>query len=90
MARRRLRQRLASLLELPGDVVMDEARITLVGARQMMVENHRGVVEFNASRIVLGLPAGSMAVEGEEMAIATISPDQVEIQGRIKAIRYAD
>lgn len=86
--RRGLRDRLVSLLELPGDVVLDVARVTLVGNMELVVENHRGIVQYNENRVGLNIPEGTLAVEGEDLRLASISPDQVIILGRITSLRY--
>jgi sporulation protein YqfC len=86
--RRELRQKVASFLELPGDVMMDVARISLVGDMELLIENHRGIVEYKPERVALAVPNGQVAIAGTDLAIATISPDQVLIRGRIRSIAY--
>lgn len=83
-----LRDRLVSLLELPGDVMLDVARVTIVGDMEMVVENHRGLSEYTPNRVVLTVPEGQLAVEGEELRIGSISPEQVILLGKIRAMRY--
>lgn len=86
--RRDLRQKVASFLELPGDVMMDVARISLVGDMELLIENHRGVIEYKPERMVLVVPNGQVAIGGTDLTIATISPDQVLIRGSIRTIAY--
>lgn len=88
--KRDLRQKVASLFELPGDVMLDVARVSLVGDAELLIENHRGVVEFTPNRVVLGVPGGQVAIGGEQLNIGAISPDQVTISGRIREIKYLD
>lgn len=84
-----LRDRLVSLLELPGDVVRDVARITVVGDMEMVIENHRGLTEYIPTRVVLAIPEGQLAIDGEELRIGFISPEQVILLGKIRGIRYS-
>jgi sporulation protein YqfC len=90
VARRNLRHRVASLFELPDDVVLDRSRITLVGASELMVENHRGLTEYTAARVVLKVPEGYLAIQGGELAIGAISPDMLTISGHIRSVTYGD
>lgn len=83
-----LRDRLVSLLELPGDAMLDIARITLVGDRELVVENHRGLLEYTPSRVVLAVPEGQLAIDGEGLSIGAISAEQVILAGKIQALRY--
>lgn len=85
---RRLRQKLANLFELPGDVLLDLSRMTLVGTTQMLVENHRGLVEYNPGRVTLSVPNGEATIEGEDLLIRSISPEAITITGRITGVRF--
>jgi len=88
--KRNLRDRVASLLELPGDVMLNSSRITLVGARELWVENHKGVHEYTAERVVLAVPEGRLTIAGESLNIGAISPDQLTLSGSIRSIQYSD
>jgi sporulation protein YqfC len=57
--KRDLRDRVASLFELPGDVLLDRSRITLVGARELLVENHRGIHEYTTDKVRWWFPRGA-------------------------------
>ncbi|WP_374713663.1 sporulation protein YqfC [Symbiobacterium terraclitae] len=86
--RSRLRERLVALLELPGDVVLDVPRATLIGSAELVVENHRGLVEYRPDRVVVKVPDGRMAIDGDDLRIGYLSPDQVVLHGRISGLRY--
>lgn len=87
--KRGLRERLVSLLELPGDVVLDVARITWIGDVELVVENHRGLTEYRPDQVVLRTATGQLVIDGEEMQIGLLSSDQVILLGRIRGLRYA-
>lgn len=88
--KRDLRDRVAALFELPGDVLLDRSRITLVGARELLIENHRGIHEYTTDKIALAVPEGRLTVTGAELGIVAISPDQLTLTGSIRAIEYSD
>jgi sporulation protein YqfC len=88
--KRDLRSKVASFFELPGDVIMDVARISLVGDVELLIENHRGVAEYRQDRVVLGVPRGKVAITGDALSISSISPDQVLILGKIRSVQYLD
>ncbi|HEY8346634.1 MAG TPA: sporulation protein YqfC [Symbiobacteriaceae bacterium] len=85
-----LRRKVASLLELPEDMVLDVARISLVGNMELLVENHRGPIFYGPDRVVLAVPQGRLAVEGSELSIGFLSVNQVIILGQIRSVRYLD
>jgi len=83
---RRLQKWTANLLELPQDVVYDLPRVTMIGDRQLYIENHRGVLHFSSDRLRLALSKGELEVTGEDLVIRTIWTEEVFIEGVIKHI----
>jgi len=88
--KRTLRDKVASLLELPGDVLLNSSRITLVGAKELWIENHRGLHEYTTDRVVLAVPEGRLTITGDALNIGAISPDQLTLMGSIRTILYSD
>jgi len=87
---RRLSKLTAKLLDLPQDVVLDLPRFTMIGNRQLYVENHRGVLHFSSDSLKLGLTRGHLEIRGKELVIRAILPEEVFVEGIISDIRYAD
>lgn len=84
----RLQQLAANLLEIPKDAVYDVPRITLVGGLQVLIENHRGIIEFTDVRIRLGHAKGEMQIVGKRLIIKNMQPSEILIEGEIKGITY--
>lgn len=84
----RLRQRLADVLDLPKDVVLDLPRVIAVGHLQVIVQNQRGLVEYTPERVVLGLASGRLVVRGEELRIGAVTAEEVTITGQVRAIEF--
>lgn len=86
MNRNKLQKWTAELLELPQDVVYDLPRLTMIGDRQLYIENHRGVLHFSSDRLRLALSKGELEVTGEDLVIRTIWTEEVFVEGVIKHI----
>ncbi|MGN7357774.1 sporulation protein YqfC [Paenibacillus sp. SAF-054] len=85
---RRLRKWTNEMLDLPQDVLLDLPRITVVGNKELSIENHRGVRHFSENKMVLSLSQGSLEVEGSGLMIRAILPEEVLIEGIIHNIKY--
>ncbi|MNH82827.1 YabP family protein [compost metagenome] len=85
---RKLRKWSVDILDLPQDLVFDLPRLTMVGNRQLLIENHRGVLHFSPDHLRLALPEGSLEVVGSRLVIKAIMPEEVLIEGDIAAIQY--
>ncbi|MNP31414.1 YabP family protein [compost metagenome] len=85
---RKFRKWTVDALDLPKDLVFDLPRLTLIGGKQLYVENHRGVVHFSPESLHLELNKGYLEVEGSGLMIKEIMPEEVVIEGRIDGIKY--
>lgn len=80
--------RLLEALELPGDLVLDVPRLTVVGALQLTVENHRGLVEYQPDRVSIAVAPGRIRVEGEDLEIGIVAAQEVTVLGRLRQITF--
>ena len=80
--------RLGKLLEMPKDSVLNLPRISLFGNLQCCVENHQGILHYNAEQI--GLQAGNyrIYIAGQELVITSLSAEAIYVEGRIGQVRY--
>lgn len=85
---RKLRKWSVDILDLPQDLVFDLPRLTMVGNKQLLIENHRGVLHFSPDQLRLALPEGALTVSGSRLVIKAIMPEEVLIEGDIAAIQY--
>ncbi|ANS75160.1 sporulation protein YqfC [Paenibacillus yonginensis] len=85
---RKFRKWTVDAMGLPGDLVFELPRITLVGGKQLLIENHRGVLHFSEERLSLALSEGGLEVTGKDLVIKTIMPQEVMVEGDIAEIKY--
>ncbi|MGE5415225.1 MAG: sporulation protein YqfC [Acidobacteriota bacterium] len=81
---------LADLLELPKDLVLDLPRITIVGQRELALENHKGIIEYGTEQIKINLARGYLEIDGEALELKFIMQDELSIVGKINALRFVD
>ena len=63
------------------------ARITSLGNRSLLVENHRGVLEFTAGRIRLATACGEVEVSGSGLSLSDVRRDALIIRGSIRDVK---
>ncbi|WP_028544931.1 sporulation protein YqfC [Paenibacillus taiwanensis] len=84
---RKLRQWTAHLFDLPQDMLSNVPRFTMIGNRQLFVENHRGVVHFSSEHMRLSLVTGELEVFGRNLVIRGIWTEEVFIEGSIIEVK---
>lgn len=77
----------APALEWLCDLSGKTARVTSIGNRSLLVENHCGILEFTAERIALASRCGNIEVEGAELSLAEVRRDALVIRGSIRNVK---
>lgn len=76
------------IFDLPKDVVLDLPRVTVVGDRQVLVENHRGIVSYTQRLLVVGYSRGRISFRGTDLEISVIRHEEILIEGAIEAVEF--
>lgn len=87
---RRLRGWTNGVLDLPQDLLQEMPRITLIGNKELYIENHRGVLHFSSGQLKLALAKGSLEITGENLVIRNILGQELAVEGIIGEIRYKE
>lgn len=82
------RAALADLLELPRDIMLDLPRLTIIGAMQCTLENHRGIIEYSSESIKIAINGGEMIIKGRDLTISYLTGADLAVEGKIAAAEY--
>ncbi|HHY59648.1 MAG TPA: sporulation protein YqfC, partial [Clostridia bacterium] len=55
---RQLQENVVDLLEMPPDVMLDLPKVTMIGRQKLLLENHRGIIEYGLTRVRVRTTAG--------------------------------
>jgi len=81
-------QKLANVLEIPQDIVLDLPRITMLGNRQLLIENHKGIIEYTSSFVRIKLNQGELIIHGKELTLGNLQMEQILVEGTVGEIKY--
>lgn len=79
-------QRIAQLLDVPAEGISGAPRITLSGGSRVLVEGHRGLLEYSDERIAAAGAGCRVLIKGEGLALAAMDAGQLVVSGRIWAV----
>ena len=91
MRRKRLedmKSAVSEMFELPREIMLNLPKISMIGSNQMLVENHKGVIEYTPQRIRVNSSIGVIRVQGNDMKLKNIAADDIMITGGIKSIEF--
>jgi len=88
--KKEIKNKIEGFLELPREIVSEITKVTLFGFVQMLVENYKGIVEYDENYIRLSTASGNIIIEGIELNLKQITSDDIEINGKIQHIEFED
>ncbi|ADG83264.1 sporulation protein YqfC [Thermincola ferriacetica] len=85
--RRRFGQQFANFLDIPKDVLLDLPKIIMVGNFQVIIENHKGILEYTDTLVRINTSIGEYAITGTDLSLRSILPDEISVEGKIDDIK---
>lgn len=84
------REKFTELLELPKDLLLDRPKLTLIGCRDMMIENYKSVLEYGVGYMRVKTGSGIVRITGNNLVIREISHDDIIISGTVHSVEFTD
>ena len=78
--------RINQLLELPRDISENEPKITIIGFDQMLIENYKGILEYEEFYIKISTNMGTININGFNLSLDQVTEDDISIKGIIENI----
>jgi sporulation protein YqfC len=82
--------KLAQLLDIPLDTAADWPRIILNANREVTVQNHRGVIEYDQTTVRINTKLGEMALFGTKLTLISALKDEIVVEGKIERLELID
>lgn len=83
---KKIKQKFNDIADLPKEISLDYSRMVLLGNKEFVIENYKGIVEYDNNIIRLNTLSGIISIEGNGLVINEISDDDVSVEGIIKLI----
>lgn len=83
-----LREKMVSSLELPKDLMLGAAVLTVTGRREALISNYKGILEYEDSFIRVQTKNCRIIIFGAHLAIDYYTNEEMKITGLIESIQY--
>ena len=74
------------LLEMPQEVYTDTPKITITGFNEMIIENFKGILEYEDYYIRINTSLGVVNINGYELKLENITNDDIKVKGKVESI----
>ena len=81
-------EELSEKLELPPEALGDTLRLTALGKKRLLVERHRGVLEYGDERIRIASAQGELVISGSELSLSAMNRDELLITGKLQRLEW--
>lgn len=78
--------KLSRLLELPQEVEKNNTKVTINSFDEMLIENYKGILEYEEFYIKLKTAIGIININGFNLELEQITEDDIIIKGKIESI----
>lgn len=78
--------KLNDFLEVPKEVGGIDPKITIVGFEEMLIENYKGISEYEEFYIKINTKIGTININGFNLSLDQITEEDVLIKGRIESM----
>ena len=84
-----IRERIAEMTEIPKDFMMNMPRVTILGNREIYVDNYKGLLEYSDELIRLATTNKIIAIKGDGLLITRIVEEAIFVGGNIISVEFA-
>ena len=79
-------ERLRNAAALPDEPLPGLPLVEIAGQQRVLIENHRGVVEYGPQTIRVKVKFGQICISGTGLELARMTKGQLIISGRIDSV----
>lgn len=78
--------RLSKFLEMPKEVISNVPKITMLGFEEMIIENHKGILEYEEFYIRINTFIGIININGFNLRLNQLTDEAVSVTGKIESM----
>ena len=86
--KKREQSKLERILEIPEELSTDRPKVTILGFEQVLVENHKGILEYQDYFIRLNTYIGIININGFDLKLEEMTNDDILVTGKIDSIDF--
>ncbi len=85
---RKKARKIDEILEIPTELSTDNPKITVLGFEKILIENHKGILEYQDYYIRLNTYIGLININGFNLTLDEMNTDDLIITGKIESIDF--
>ncbi|MBR6504726.1 MAG: YabP/YqfC family sporulation protein [Clostridia bacterium] len=78
--------RINEILEFPNEIGTNEPKITMAGFNKLLIENYKGILEYEEFFIKINTHIGIININGFNLELNNLTDDDILVTGKIDSI----
>jgi len=83
-----IKEKVTEMLELPKEIVLNVPKLTMVGNTNLIIENYKGIIEYDDKRVRVNTGVGIVRITGDRLVIKEITSEDIMIDGEILSLEF--
>lgn len=83
----KLLDRIVWAADLPEESLPGQPIVEIVGQRRVLIENHRGVIEYTDSIVRVKVKYGAVCIAGAHLELSRMTKGQLIVSGCIDSVK---
>lgn len=84
----RIKEKATHMLELPAEVTLDLPKIVITGNTSLIIENHKGIVEYQPNRVRIATNAGLLVLDGKGLSVTDVGKEIILVLGELFNLQF--
>ena len=86
MKKRNYNNKIDRMLELPQEVYSNVPKIIITGFEEMIVENFKGILEYEEFFVRINTHIGLININGYGLSLENMTDDDIKVKGKIESL----
>lgn len=82
----RFSSKIDKFLEVPREISGLDSKITIIGFDEMLIENYKGILEYEEFYIKINTSLGNININGFNLGLEQVTEDDISVKGKIESI----
>lgn len=88
--RRNFKEKFTEILALPKEIILDLPKVTMFGNGHFVIENYKGIIEYDSERIRINTAKGIIKIFGQNLEINTVTNEEILITGIVNNVEFSN
>jgi len=81
----RISNKINNILEVPRELTDNNPKITIIGFDEMLIENYKGILEYEEFYIKVNTSIGNININGFNLDLEQVTEDDILVKGTIES-----